>query len=132
VQHQEMVDVTTVLDHVRRYIPGLHEACETCGWTGPPIEFKRHVYSPPWVWMKPGSGSRIADWLEDDSPVLRGLDIQVVRIYSGPSAEYPALPTPDDLLRGAGLGHLVQQEYLPDSDDDYLDDDGDYSDDPDW
>jgi hypothetical protein len=106
-----MVEITTYGDLPgRKWIPGPHEACEDCGWLGAPIEFKRHVYSPPHVWIRPGSAAPLADWIMDGTGILPApevMDLQITRIYCGPPAEYPAPPTPEDLLRSAGLDYLI-------------------------
>ena len=68
-----VVDVSCLEDEVPRFMAGTWEAC--CGW---PVQelatARRRPYYDPWG-----------------------------DVWIGPSAPYPMVPTPEDLLRGAGL-----------------------------
>lgn len=60
---------------------GVH-LCQPCGMRFSDVEFRPHRYSPPLLYMR---------------------DSHWGAIYCGPPARYPAVPTPEDLLYGAGL-----------------------------
>jgi hypothetical protein len=63
--------------------------------------FRAHRYSPPLAYMDPRD-TVMARWNPEASPLTYYGPLPR-RIYCGPPAPFPRVPTPEDLLEGAGL-----------------------------
>lgn len=74
-QMQEYVDTGT-MDGRRSWLPGRWDPCPACGNMGQPMAYE--MVAPYWPARETGP-------------------------QNGPAAPFPLQPTPEDILRGAGL-----------------------------
>ncbi|WP_157408203.1 hypothetical protein [Actinoplanes sp. N902-109] len=74
------------------------------------VEFRRHRYDPPLNYMDygPGIAPAVVEVDVDSFGALRPqVRFPVRSIYCGPGADQPCVPTPEEILHGAGLGYLI-------------------------
>lgn len=92
----DLLEITSLSEAVGRYL------C-LAGHMSVEVPFRPHRYSPPLLYMDPRDMTPF-QWTMDSSlePIM-GWMHEPRPIYCGPPAPYPAVPTPDDILRGAGL-----------------------------
>lgn len=102
-QEQVLVNVSTVNSSLT-YVPGRWLACERCGNTAEPIEVRpARPYVPPLVYVISCNVGTARFTAGDDMPEIGPVDATYGRVYCGPAADLPAVPTPDDILAAAGL-----------------------------
>lgn len=93
-------DITELSEANRRYLCGN-------GHLSQHVEFRRaERYVPPLLYMDPRDmPPMVATFNPGPAPVQ--CTVQPHAVHCGPAAAEPRVPTPEEILQGAGLGYLV-------------------------
>lgn len=97
---REMVETTRFGDPAPTYVYGGWNGHRYDGCTGGPVETYVPRYVPPYRMVRTAPFVAV-HFTESDQIQIAPVEMMVCHI--GPPAPYPAVPTPEDLLREAGL-----------------------------
>jgi hypothetical protein len=97
----ETYETTTLGQRWRTYL-----CCNGHGFTD--VEERPHRYRPPLQYLLPAMPEEVAGWVTEAPRWVNGLPLSVMErrmghIFCGPPAPLPAVPTPQDILIGAGI-----------------------------